>query len=46
MNSFLFRFDTKELKKDFKIIALNQDKSMNCLINEILSKFVKENRVS
>jgi hypothetical protein len=46
MNGFLFRFKTKEQKKEFKLIALNQDKSMNRLLDEIVSKFIKENRVS
>ena len=43
MERFNFRLP-KDLKLDFNIIALQQERSMGDIVIELIEKFVKENK--
>lgn len=44
MDKFTFRFKQEGLKKEFNIIAIRQDKSMADITEELIAKYVKENK--
>lgn len=43
-NSYLFRFPTSEDKKNFKLVATNLNKTMNELLGELVTRYLREKK--
>lgn len=41
---FPFRFDDEKQKREFKVDAFNQDKSMNALLGELVRRYLSERK--
>ena len=41
---FLFRFPDESVRREFKLLAVSLDKSMNELLGEIVVRYLKETK--
>lgn len=41
---FSYRFPSEEIRREFKVCAFNQNKSMNELMGEIIVRYLRETK--